>query len=545
MNTTTRLRSTFKALSPSQRFGVALLLLGFGYLLLSYTLLPWLVSLALQDKLQWGFLQNWVAPFRAASDPYDAAYGMLMHHALSAVAWLVVPGTVLLLSSSQFFHTNVLGGATALSLAYIRILVSAVLFLAYTFEPFSQMAIYPAAHTADMGLGVLVNWLPQSLPGLFDSPGFWQVWRALLLLVLLCYLVGWRTRVVGPLVAVMVFATECWLRGYTAYYNHQHLVSWYVVAALAFFPSGDTWSVDNLRRKRLGRAIAPLTPGAAYAWGRFFVFLIIGLAYLEAGLSKLMHAGWEWPLGEGVYGLSLNSSVSHTNFDFWFISWDLPMWWYTLLGIGTLVFELLAPVVLFWQASRWVLPFAISAMHLGILFFMHILFNDLILLPFALLPIEAIYTRFTRGSHTPTAAITPAMGWPYRLKLGMAALLTMLALLLVRYQTEWFPFTAFQMFSYHLPPDFTIEETTLGVTDAQGKLHLVPGPEVPPILRINQRLAYVPGYGPEKQTELLRRFKARFYPEAHSIAILRRTCQLQDCPQMSAYQPLVTYPAKP
>ncbi|MBX3102066.1 MAG: hypothetical protein KF690_06120 [Bacteroidetes bacterium] len=539
--------SCIRSKSTPHLIGECLLLLGTVLVISLYTWIPWILNLGISGDIRWSFIQEYI---QRNTTPHESVnqviHNNLRHHVLFAVAVIIIPGLAFRFGNTRWMLERVLGGATALSLAYIRILVSVILVFAYLFEPLQQLALFPSDQVVNMGFGLLANWMPRTWPGMFGTEAFWYGWRTLLILVLVGYALGWKTRVVSIVAAVMVFCTESWIRGYTEYYNHQHLVSLYVVLVLAFFPSGDTCSLDNYFRKRKGRAIHPLTPSMTYSWGRFFVFLVIGLAYTEAGLSKLMHQGWFWFDGEGIYGLAKGSTLSHTNFSFNFAYLDIPMWFYTLLGLGTIIFELLAaPAILFWKTARWVLPFAISSMHIGILLFMHIMFNDLIILPFVLIPIESIYTRF-RSAGYPGFAAPAAKGYSYNIKLVLATLITSASLLIVRYQVELFPFTAFQMFSYHLSEDMNAYEISLHVIDKQGNRAIASLEKDLGFFCINQRFGRLYHYSSTKRDFILDNMLKEAYPNASAIQLSVRYCKAKDCPQgLSDYVVLFSYPEKP
>jgi vitamin K-dependent gamma-carboxylase len=98
--------------------------------------------------------------------------------------------------------------------------------------------------------------------------------------------VGWRTRLVTAVVAVIV-AYDLFLSTTNVHNNRAYLVI--VLAGLAITPSGRELSVDAWRRRR--RRLAPL-PTTSPAWPLWLLRFEAATVYGASGLSKLVDPDW-------------------------------------------------------------------------------------------------------------------------------------------------------------------------------------------------------------------------------------------------------------
>ena len=144
---------------------------------------------------------------------------------------------------------------------------------------------------------------------------------------------------------------------------------------LLFAPSGAAWSLDQLLRRRRGRA-AP-APATIAPWPVRLMQIQLALMYFFTGLSKIgwdQSGGGDWVNGQAVYWVLNDLSVAR-----WPYHWlPVPMIVYRLLSWGTLVFEIGFPFCVMVARRRHVCGVTIPALrpwallaglafHLGIL----------------------------------------------------------------------------------------------------------------------------------------------------------------------------------
>jgi len=136
-----------------------------------------------------------------------------------------------------------------------------------------------------------------------------------------------------------------------------HQLETVLVFCLLWAPTGRVWSVDQWWRKKTG---APAPSGLAPAWPMMLMRCQVALIYLSSGLHKLAFSAWRD--GSAVYwSLALN--------DFHRIPWTIPpsaVPFLAILAWGTLFFELLFPVLVFFRRTRMATLVAGIGLHLGL-----------------------------------------------------------------------------------------------------------------------------------------------------------------------------------
>ena len=256
------------------------------------------------------------------------------------------------------------------------------------------------------------------------------------------------------------------LRQYTHAF-HSFLVPWYALVFLSFTPCGDGLSVDRLLRLRRGGPVPPAgEPARVYGWGRYGVWMVIAIAYLGSGLSKLRRSGWEWLEPESFQAIVLTDTLNPMEFD-WRLSLtllELPDGVSTALAAVALSGEILFPLVLVSRRARLLLPALMAAMHVGVLLLQNVLFFDMILLQAVFYDWRPVAERLGRGAarlagsrpgelatalgvgRAPARQVAPApppdRSWPRRM-------VTLAAVLLLVWATriEAYPLTGMQMYS--------------------------------------------------------------------------------------------------
>ena len=199
--------------------------------------------------------------------------------------------------------------------------------------------------------------------------------------VLLLGAVGWQTRVVLPLATVLYVIAQGIIRSYT-YFNHAGMIPFHILAVLSCTRSADRFSLDHIMRVRQGKDV-PNHPQARYAWARLAVWMVLALPYWKSGMSKLRFGSWHWWRSVNMraiffkYRLSWAEIVEDSVPKRYVL---LPDWFYSLMGIFTIVTEvgmIMAPIS---RRARLIFPAGAAGLHLGIWGIMGIEFWDMFFL---------------------------------------------------------------------------------------------------------------------------------------------------------------------
>ncbi len=220
-------------------------------------------------------------------------------------------------------------------------------------------------------LGYLLIRLPvflelrNRLPESFDGAGVFALvgrpmssWLIVAIVVAaviagLCFTTGFRFRVSGPLFAVLLLVLTSYRSSWGQLLHFENLVVLHaLIVGLA--PSADVWSLDA---RRLGPRRRDPT---SYGWPIQLACVVVVSTYFIAGVAKLRYGGIEWMLGDtlrnhiaysavrlellGASASPLASgAVSH--------GWMLPP-----MAVGSVLFELVAPIALLgsWYRNVWV-----------------------------------------------------------------------------------------------------------------------------------------------------------------------------------------------
>lgn len=169
-----------------------------------------------------------------------------------------------------------------------------------------------------------------------------------------------RTMLAGALLSSLLLNGMDTAQGKT---NHNEVLLTLCLIAIVFARHGDVWSVDAWRARR-GRP-APSAHGPAYGWPVRAAMLIVALAYLIAGLHKVVGSGGlGWASGDNMrWLLYLSSDAQGQNAAALWIADHAQV--AHLSAYGLLATELLFFSVLPCPRLRWVFVPAAVALHAG------------------------------------------------------------------------------------------------------------------------------------------------------------------------------------
>ena len=146
--------------------------------------------------------------------------------------------------------------------------------------------------------------------------------------------------------------------------NHNDVLLTLCLIAIVFARHGDAWSLDAWRARRRGRAPAPAA-GPDYGWPVRAAMMVVALAYMIAGLHKVVGSGGlGWATSENMRWLLYLASDDQSGnaAALWIADHD---WIAHLSAFGLLATELLFPLVLFVPRLPWIFVPAAIALHAG------------------------------------------------------------------------------------------------------------------------------------------------------------------------------------
>lgn len=209
-------------------------------------------------------------------------------------------------------------------------------------------------------------------------------WTALL--SSLTTMLGLLSRISAPICALSFMLFYHTLCSYSHFF-HVGLIPLLVLVVLLFFPTGASFSVDAIIRKRRGKHPITAQP-EVWSRGVYAAWLMYGVSYWAAGGSKLAQkALWN---GETLRRYAVKDSDLLMEFDFdltqHLVAWNLDEWIFYPAAVAVLFVEVCALWVLFsGRARRWFPPLLVS-FHVGVIYLQGIAFFDLMILPLAFIP---------------------------------------------------------------------------------------------------------------------------------------------------------------
>ena len=205
-----------------------------------------------------------------------------------------------------------------------------------------------------------------------------------------CALVGLLYGLSGP-VAATVNLYQNWVVQSSGKANHGGLLFTSVLFVIALSRAADAWSVDALIRRLRGKP-AP-RPSAAYRWPTTFIGALVATQYGAAGLSKLIHSGWQWGLSGQLRWRLLSHQFTHSPPTRIGVSLARSLTLCRVLGTSALLLELSSPLALLnkW-AYRVIIP-SLALLQLCIWLMMGVYFREMVPIFACLLPWNAAVAR--------------------------------------------------------------------------------------------------------------------------------------------------------
>ena len=176
-----------------------------------------------------------------------------------------------------------------------------------------------------------------------------------------CFIAGMLLYHLAPLETI-IWTPNPYARGLT--------ISVLALLTLAFAPSGDRWTLRFPRNRRQPAA------DRDYTWPVRLIQLVVAQIYLFSGFAKISHSGWRWASASNLRNWLLYFSqedqvrVFHTVGP-WLAERPLLC---QIIGVGTLIFELVFITVLFSKTARLLLVPLAVVFHVGILLSMNLAF---------------------------------------------------------------------------------------------------------------------------------------------------------------------------
>ncbi|MBE9129030.1 MULTISPECIES: hypothetical protein [unclassified Coleofasciculus] len=376
-------------------------------------------------------------------------------------------GLIALVTTSRTFFQKFVGQATPETLGAIRILTCGFLLASALWEDLVSSALLPEEMRVFMGTLDIFYALPIGFERFVESQAALQVFKWLTVSLLFLGMIGWQTRFVIPAGAFCYYLFGGIIRHYE-HFGHSGIVPLYLLVVLSFTPCGDGLSVDRLWKIFRGKAVPDADEySPVYGWSRYACWVVMGQVYLAAGLSKLLNGGLFWWNADNMRQIIFKDALNPARVD-WGLGLHLvlaPDILFILLGIVGFFGELGYVSVLFSRVARRIFPILMMMMHIGIFLLQNVAFFDLILLQLIFFDFtkirkaiaqrlntsrnsaKVLHTINTSPESESTAAL-PVKTPPQSLYSPLlVASLTLFLLFISIYRVEFYPFTAWQMYS--------------------------------------------------------------------------------------------------
>ena len=193
----------------------------------------------------------------------------------------------------------------------------------------------------------------------------------------LCFTAGWKHRISGPLFSGLLLLLLCYRNSWSMIF-HMHNALVLHALILGWTRSADVWSVDRLLSLR--RGLAERTQSCRYGWPVMLISAVMISSYFLSGVAKVAGPdGLSWASGQ-----SLRDQVAVNAIRYEVLYGDSASifkliyehtWVFWLMGIGTFVLELGAPLALANRRLGMLWALMTFGLHWGIFFVMGIKFR--------------------------------------------------------------------------------------------------------------------------------------------------------------------------
>jgi hypothetical protein len=303
------------------------------------------------------------------------------------------------------FYDRFVPPASAADLGLVRIVVLGILLANALARDLPSVAELPPGIRREMGAMQFVHRIPGWDRLYSDEAALWWLKTATVVATLLAAS-GTLTRVCVPTATLLTLVHDGIFREYSHFF-HTGLVPAYCGAVLSLAPCGDGWSVDSLFRTNRGRE----DQCVLYGWTRYAIWIVLAATYACAGMSKLRNGSLWWWHGDNLKRMVLTNGLhpDHIPMGMSGLLATIPSPFFSGLGIVALLVELLYWTVLVSRRARLILPVASIGLHLGILVTQGIPFFDLIAIQAVFLNRRVLNERarfwgISRGAATATVA---------------------------------------------------------------------------------------------------------------------------------------------
>ncbi|MDY7012498.1 MAG: hypothetical protein SVX43_02655, partial [Cyanobacteriota bacterium] len=370
-------------------------------------------------------------------------------------------GILFWIATSRSFFEKYVGKATAENLGFIRILCAGFLLASVSIEDLPSSVLLPPEMRISMGLLDVLYALPIGFETLVSSGAALWVFKGITVLALLAATLGWKTRFSIPIGTFLYLIYGGLVRHYE-HFGHTGMIPAYLLVVLCFTPCGDALSLDRRRKISRGEPVPPSDRYLpVYGWSRYVCWIVMACVYVSAALSKIAKGGWLWWHPLNIQAIVFKDALNPAWVDFGLGMQLLnaPNVLFAVMGLAGLLGELGYIAVLFSRVARYIFPPLMGMVHLGILLLQNVAFFDLMLL-------QVIFYDFTKirraiASSRKKAAVSEVaapdaafdrpsshrvnnVGWFYP---TFATVLTIILSLIWLYRVEYYPITAWQMYS--------------------------------------------------------------------------------------------------
>lgn len=264
--------------------------------------------------------------------------------------------------------------ATRLALLRIAIGLFAFWYVAQRYKMYLEVAATDPFFFKPLGA---VWWMAEPL-----SMGGFEALMIATLAANAAFIAGWHYRISGPLFGVLLLVLLSYRNSWTMIYHSDNAMVAHVLI-LGFVAAADAWSVDAwMRSRRLLSRLGETEPLRhwRYGWPVQLLSAATAISYFLAGVAKLAgELGLSWASGDALRSQIAEDTIRKALLGEATSSMAFSLYEYaglfTLIGVMSLLVEILAPVALL--NRRYGMLWAVNAfvMHWGIFFIMSITFR--------------------------------------------------------------------------------------------------------------------------------------------------------------------------